>query len=149
MDLTITHCAADGELLQRASMPLSRMSAKWLAVCRELLAAGPILNTRLQGPLADWRVRCTWGKCQFSIGDDLVFVAAILPENNQVQNDQLLSVLRKDSVWRDILQHLDEARPALVIANFFPLAVTDELNEAMFQLAYHFAAAYCLWMEAS
>jgi hypothetical protein len=144
----LVHCAMDGELLGTSTLQASTLSQKWLAYCDGLLSGGPIVSTHLDGPLASWSLECAAGKCNFRIGDHLVYACAILREGADLQNQQLLDSLASP-VWQRVLVHASDERPLVIVANFFPEDISNEDSAAMFQFAYHFAAAYLKWFEGN
>jgi hypothetical protein len=140
------HCAIDGELLESSTLHVEALSMKWLAYCEHLLSGGPIVATHLDGPLASWSVECAAGRCNFRIGDSVVYACAILRSGAERQNQQLLDSL-SSPMWQGVLTHALDERPLFIVMNLFPDAVSSKDSEAMFQLAYHFAAAYLNWFE--
>lgn len=142
----VIHCAVDGELLESSTLHVDALSKKWLAYCEDLLCGGPIVATHLRGPLASWSVECAAGKCNFSIGDHVVYACAILRSGAELQNKQLLDSL-SSPVWQSVRAQASDERPLFIVINLFPEEVSSKDSEAMFQLAYHFAAAYLNWFE--
>ena len=140
----VIHCAMDGELLESADLEFSNLSPKWLNYCSELLTSGPTFSTTLDGPLSTWRVTCTAGLCRFEIDDTLVLVGVVLRPNAEQQNQALLNLLSSPE-WNAVLAHTPSERPMFAVADLLPEAGSDENNEALFQLAYHFAGAYLKW----
>lgn len=125
---------------------MDALSKKWLAYCENLLCGGPVVATHLDGPLASWNVECAAGKCNFSIGDHVVYACAILRSGAELQNNQLLDSLNSP-VWQSVLAQASDERPLFIVINLFPDDVSSKDSEAMFQLAYHFAAAYLKWFK--
>lgn len=142
----VMHCAIDGELLESSTLHVEALSKKWLAYCEHLLSGGPIVATHLDGPLASWSVECAAGRCNFRIGDSVVYACAILRSGAERQNQQLLDSL-SSPMWQGVLAHAPDERPLFIVMNLFPEDVSSKDSEAMFQLAYHFAAAYLNWFE--
>lgn len=142
----ITYCAVDGELLASSTLHVATLSKKWLAYCDDLLVGGPIVSAKLDGPLATWTVECTAGKCSFSIGGHLLYVCAILRDGAESQNKELLSSL-VSPVWQSVLAQVSDERPLFLVVDLFPEGVEESSREAMFQFAYHFAAAYLKWFQ--
>ncbi|MFM9928350.1 hypothetical protein VLK31_35645 [Variovorax sp. H27-G14] len=130
-------------------MHVDALSKKWLAYCEDLLCSGPIVATHLDGPLDSWSVECTAGKCNFSIGGRVVYACAILRSGGkaaELQNQQLLDSLSSPA-WQSVRAQAPDERPLFIVMNLFPEGVSSKDSEAMFQLAYHFAAAYLNWFE--
>lgn len=144
----VMHCAVDGELLESSTLHVDALSKKWLAYCEDLLSGGPIVATHLDGSLASWSVECVAGKCDFSIENRVVYACTILRSGAEQQNQQLLDSL-SSPVWQSIRTQASDERPLFIIINLFPEDVSSKDSEAMFQLAFHFAAAYLNWFEAA
>ncbi|MDR6888352.1 MULTISPECIES: hypothetical protein [Variovorax] len=96
--------------------------------------------------MAFWSVECAARKCNFSIGDHVVYACAILRSGAELQNKQLLDSLGSP-VWQNVLAQASDERPLFIVINLFPWDVSSKDSEAMFQLAYHFAAAYLNWFK--
>ncbi|MBB6560027.1 hypothetical protein HNP48_002699 [Acidovorax soli] len=143
----VTFCTVDGELVGRWDMQASRLSAKWLAYCEEILAAGPIVAMNLHGPLAAWRVECVPGRCHFSINGQQLFSCVVLPDGAQAQNAQVLAGSNSPE-WKAVLGHLSADRPHLLAVSLLSNGVSQENQEAMLEFVHHFAAAYFQWFRS-
>jgi hypothetical protein len=156
----ISHYAFDGELLGSSEMKRAGLSEKWLGVTSDFLATGPIFSCKLSGTLEGYTVECTAGICQFRVRGNLAFSGALLVSGAEEQNQQLLEVFCRSleraplvtgagSNSRDLLKALRETdqRPAFLVVNWLNPDISQQDQEAMFQLAYHFAGSYFQWRD--
>jgi len=161
-DFQICHYAFDGELLGSSEMKGSTLSSRWLDVTYDLLAAGPVFRSSLDGSLSAYELRCAAGICQFLVGGLPSFSGVLLSSAAEEQNRQLLEVfcrqLEQSPLVASECSSLPEfrqalygirARPAFVVVNWLNPDVSEQDQEAMFQLAYHFASSYFRWCDAT
>ena len=147
MDAFAIACfAPNGELLGSSELQVSELSSKWLGVCTELIeAGGPILDESMGSTLSDYRIKCTAGLCHFTVSGQLLYVAAIFPRSADEQNAQLMRVFTQQ-LGRTF--PVDASGPLFLVVNLLKQDVPEADSAAMFQLAYHFAAAYLKWRDA-
>lgn len=140
---TLQHFAFDGEILGSSELKFSQLSEKWLKLCSELLDYhGPVFGTYLGSTLNHFHVKCTAGFCCFSVHNQVLYVAALLSSGSSEQNSKLIGLLSSQFGHTFPITHTE---PALLIVNLLNEEISENEQHAMFQLAYHFAAAYFCW----
>ena len=153
---SVHHFAFDGEALGSHSFQVAQLSPRWLGVCSALLEAnGPVFDQNMGSTLEHYQLKCTGGICHFSVSSAPALFAAIVPSPNQMQSEAVLSTFaahvgsfplvkqqcKNVAAFLHAIAAVSD-RPALIVVNWFNAEVQEQDQEAIFQLALHFAAAY-------
>jgi hypothetical protein len=147
-DFVMERCLGDGRLLESRSWAYSELSNRWLAVCADIIEShGPILSVDLGDTLAGYKFECTAGFCRFSVGGELLFAGVLLPPSVPSQNEALLKILATKT-GRTFTPE-SPARPLYLVVDYGNAKAPQVDRDAMFELSYHFAAAYFRWCAAS
>jgi hypothetical protein len=150
------HFAPDGESLGSGQIEISQLSPRWLVVCASLLGDnGPIFEQSMGSTLERYRIKCTAGICHFSVSGAPSLYAVVIPPGNGVQGAGLLNTfINHIGASQTIQQQCANVScfqaalaaitdwPAFIVVNWFNSEIPESDQEAIFQLALHFAAAY-------
>jgi hypothetical protein len=156
----VVHFGFDGELLGSSRLAVSDLSAKWLGVCVAMLEqCGPVFSQSMGGTLSHFSIKCTAGLCEFSVRDHVALAGVLLPLSPESQNRQLLQLFASEidkvttspsvEPWAAAATRNLSARPLFIVVNWLNTNVNEREAEAIFQLAYHFGAAYFHWHHAT
>lgn len=156
---TAHHFAGDGESLGSRDFEIAQLSNRWLEVCTALLAdSGPIFDRGMGSTLDRYQIKCTAGIVEFSVAGAPALFAVIVPAAPSEHSAALLNTfiaqvgaLAKElcpdvASFQRALGAVPE-RPALVVVNWLNAEIPGVDQEAIFQLAIHFAGAYLRWFE--
>jgi hypothetical protein len=97
--------------------------------------------------LAHYEIDFAAGICDFKVRGVLAFSGVLLLGTHPSQDLNLVNVFERRLGMLAPCGSAD-GLPTLVILNMLDDRVTDQDQSAMFQLAYHVAAAYCIWSAA-
>jgi len=147
MKLKVIQFASDGEILCSAELGLYQLSTKWLSVCEALFEGGPVFSQSMGSTLAHYEIDFAAGMCEFKVRGILAFSGVVLLGTHPSQDLNLVNVFERRLGMLAPCGSADGV-PTFVILNMLDDRVTDQDQSAMFQLAYHVAAAYCVWSAA-
>jgi hypothetical protein len=146
--LSVHHFAPGGELLAEATIPRDQLSEKWVGMCRDLLEArGAVFAETLGGTLNQFAIEAAGGMSYFRVDGEILYAAVVVPSHDSKNGEALLTHFR--SLFpTPPSDSRPTSYPCMLVLNTFATAPNDQEREALFQLAYHFGAAYCEWHEA-
>jgi hypothetical protein len=139
---TVAQYAPDGESLGSSVLAVSQLSPKWLGVCASLIEShGPVFSESMGSTLSHYHVECAAGLCYFKVHGEVLYIGAIIAGSSAVQDSALLQLFA-ERVHQPPELFAHEERPLFLVVNTFAPDITEEDRHAMFQLAYHVAAAH-------
>jgi len=155
----IEHFAFDGEALGAQAQLLSQLSPKWLAIGEDLLAThGPVFTQNMGSTLSHYEIKCAAGLCWFSVAATPALFGVVLPVSPDAQSRALLTTFVSQlQCAKPVLEHCRDVpeflgrisslkeRPVFIVVNWLNPNIPAQDQEAMFQLATHFAGAYLQW----
>lgn len=137
---------------------VAQLSTRWLDVCTALLTeSGPIFDRSMGSMLDHYQIKCTADIVQFSVAGIPALFAAVVPAAPSEQAAALLStfIVQVGALAKRVCPDVGSfqralgavsGRPALVVVNWLNADIPEADQEAMFQLALHFAGAYLRWV---
>lgn len=139
---SLAHYAPNGELLGSHDFSTDQLSQRWLDVCGHLLDAhGPVFSQSMGSTLERFSIECAGPICHFKVGGTVLFSTVLLTTTAVATRDQSLAYFAAQlgaSAPFVAPCHL----PAFLVLNTPAPEIEESDCAALFQLAYHFAAAY-------
>jgi len=145
---SVAHYAPDGELLGRSDLEVEQLSGLWLGICRDLIdSSGPVFDRSMGGTLERFSIECAGTICRFKANGVVLFSTVLITSAAAANLQQTLSYfaaqLDPGATFEAPVRF-----PALLVLNTFAPGIDEDDRAALFQLAYHFAAAHFSWSRA-